>query len=97
MTRAEELETIAKTVDEAGLGSFEVIPPQPGGADRWDVRFVMAPGIAFSQATGIAFDGRSSFENLLRAIKRVGIARKAVNVDLPRMQARFEQWRADRR
>jgi hypothetical protein len=79
MTRDEELDAIAAAVDRAGLGPHEVIPPQPGGADRWDVLFTMLPGV---RARGIAFDGRSSFQNLLADIAAVGAARRATKIDI---------------
>lgn len=79
MTRDEQLEAIAASVDRAGLGPHEVIAPQPGGADRWDVLFTMLPDI---RARGIAFDGRSSFQNLLADIAAVGAARRATKIDI---------------
>jgi len=81
MKRDEELDAIAAAVDRAGLGPHEVIAPQPGGADRWDVLFTMLPDI---RARGIAFDGHSSFANLLADIARVGAIRRATKVDIPK-------------
>jgi hypothetical protein len=86
-----ELEQIRRKVNEKGLGYYEVTGPQPGGADRWDVRFLGVLGRPV--ATGIPMDGRTSLENLLIDIGRVATGRNAVALDSARLKAVFQGWR----
>lgn len=86
-----ELDAIVEAVSRAGLGYYEVIPPSEG-VDRWDVVFTSLAGL---QATGIAMDGRSSHQNLLTDIARVGATRRAAKADMPRLQAIFARWREE--
>lgn len=68
MTRDEQLERLIETVNRLGLGQFSVIPPSEW-VDRWDVTFdQMTPPLT---ARGIAFDGKSSFDQLLTDVARV--------------------------
>lgn len=67
MTRDEQLEHLLAKINRLGLGQYSVIPPS-AGVDRWDVTFDQTPSLT---ARGIAYDGKSSFENLLTDVARV--------------------------